>query len=66
MPDPKRCTYPGCAATTARPATDGWKWFQDLTAPGPAGRPLLPGARRGDRGHHQRGRPRWSGQRSGV
>jgi hypothetical protein len=35
MPDLNRCTYPGCTATTERPATDGrWAWFQDLGAPG--------------------------------
>jgi len=34
MPPLKRCTYPGCAATTARPATDGWTWFQDMGVPG--------------------------------
>jgi len=26
-----QCSYPGCAAATERPASDGWTWFQDLT-----------------------------------
>jgi len=37
----KRCAYPGCAAATERPETDGWTWFTDLTPgwerPPPAG-----------------------------
>jgi hypothetical protein len=33
MPDYKRCTYPGCATETERPAIDGWTWFQNLKAP---------------------------------
>ena len=36
-----RCAYPGCAAATERPETDGWTWFTDLTPgwerPPPAG-----------------------------
>jgi hypothetical protein len=33
----KRCTYPGCAAATERPSTDGWTWFQALPSGLPDG-----------------------------
>jgi GAF domain-containing protein len=33
MAEREYCTYPGCAAATGRPPTDGWRWFEQNARP---------------------------------